>query len=604
MMVGVVLATPFFASAQSLTDVFTQDGVAQNGCLDLKYNLGYRSRDVNTNGSVSDLQDFLVVNKYLSGDPTGYFGVATLAAVKKFQITTGLATYTTPGFGGIGPKSRAKIKAMTCGGEVPATTATQTAVTEVGVLPAGCNFGDNFSRLTGKRCIAETQTTVPAGCNFGDNFSRLTGKKCVAEASILSEQVKCVFKSESMQKCWGDAPSVSVGSPITQYSCSGVGTCVINVKGKHGTPITWGSSCGGSENTTIDGNNELSSFGGCSVNDQETTMIPKVSISLSSERVRIDEKFTINWKSENADSCKIEISDTNGKEIDRDSVPTSGSEYTSVSSRDFERLGNNITFVLVCENKNGKADASAKLYVTATATGEAIPSTTLPVVNFSFSKTDIVVGEKIGVKWSSSGADSCGMTLKGTNGIVEDSSAVPTSGGDESEVFPESVLLKLGKNPTYTLTCKNSAGETSKSVTINLSAAVVTTPVISLELPIVTPAPASAGLEWVKNMKDTFKIFVTVVALPNIYVTYANMPPSGVNIVRADTGKIVWRQVLTTSDGYSGKTSIALPDAIAKDPAYFGQYYLQVFGHDNYIYATSDVFYLGTTSNSVVIPVN
>lgn len=112
---GVILVTPFFVSAQTaqLTDQFAGD---QTTCVDLQYNMGYRSRDAKTNGEVSDLQDFLISQGYLSGDPTGYFGTATLAAVKKFQSAVGLGSAGVPGYGGVGPKTRANIKNMTCGG--------------------------------------------------------------------------------------------------------------------------------------------------------------------------------------------------------------------------------------------------------------------------------------------------------------------------------------------------------------------------------------------------------------------------------------------------------------------------------------------------------
>jgi hypothetical protein len=113
------------------------------------------------------------------------------------------------------------------------------------------------------------------------------------------------------------------------------------------------------------------------------------------------------------------------------------------------------------------------------------------------------------------------------------------------------------------------------------------------ELPVITPAAASAGPEWVKNMKDTFHITATRVELPYIYVDYANMPPSGVNIVKKETGEVIWRQTLTTTDSLSGSVTITLPNGIAKSPAYFGQYILQAFGPDNYIYATSVSFSIG-----------
>src|SRR3989338_5023311 len=90
-----------------VSDVDPDDGGAQ--CVSLNFNLKYRSRDANTNGEVSTLQDFLQSQNYLSSEPTGYFGILTLKAVKDFQRDNGI----TP-TGYVGPITRAKINAL-CG---------------------------------------------------------------------------------------------------------------------------------------------------------------------------------------------------------------------------------------------------------------------------------------------------------------------------------------------------------------------------------------------------------------------------------------------------------------------------------------------------------
>lgn len=60
-------------------------------CTDLTYNLTYKkSKDSNTNGQVSDLQNFLQDQELLSSDPTGYYGALTFQAVKIFQTKSGL----------------------------------------------------------------------------------------------------------------------------------------------------------------------------------------------------------------------------------------------------------------------------------------------------------------------------------------------------------------------------------------------------------------------------------------------------------------------------------------------------------------------------------
>ncbi|MFZ2831626.1 MAG: peptidoglycan-binding domain-containing protein, partial [Minisyncoccia bacterium] len=87
-----MFASPHFLFAQMspiapvsptppLTDQFTQ---VVSTCVSLQNNMWYKSRDSKTNGEVSDLQEFLISNSFLTGEPTGYFGVMTVAAVKKF----------------------------------------------------------------------------------------------------------------------------------------------------------------------------------------------------------------------------------------------------------------------------------------------------------------------------------------------------------------------------------------------------------------------------------------------------------------------------------------------------------------------------------------
>ncbi|MBI1935507.1 hypothetical protein HYS31_03625 [Candidatus Woesearchaeota archaeon] len=76
--------------------------------------------------------------------------------------------------------------------------------------------------------------------------------KCPQDCSTteIKEQVKCVFQnSVSKQECYSE-----------KGSCTGVGTCVVDVKGKKGEQVTWKSSCGGYAYTTIDGTNEHAYF--------------------------------------------------------------------------------------------------------------------------------------------------------------------------------------------------------------------------------------------------------------------------------------------------------------------------------------------------------
>jgi hypothetical protein len=68
----------------------------------------------------------------------------------------------------------------------------------------------------------------------------------------IKESVKCVFEnSDNAEKCYSDDQ---------RFSCSGIGTCVMDVSGKQGSQLIWKSSCGGYAYTTIDGQNEYATF--------------------------------------------------------------------------------------------------------------------------------------------------------------------------------------------------------------------------------------------------------------------------------------------------------------------------------------------------------
>lgn len=75
---------------------------------------------------------------------------------------------------------------------------------------------------------------------------------------LVSEQVKCIFNGATTeQKCYH---SPSPDDSLSSFDCSGIGTCVADVKGAMGTPLTWKSSCGGYAYTTLDGNSEYANF--------------------------------------------------------------------------------------------------------------------------------------------------------------------------------------------------------------------------------------------------------------------------------------------------------------------------------------------------------
>ena len=63
---------------------------------------------------VKELQAYLAgdTEVYPEGDATGFFGPATQRAIGRFQVKYGLAKPGDPGYGEVGPKTRAKLKEL------------------------------------------------------------------------------------------------------------------------------------------------------------------------------------------------------------------------------------------------------------------------------------------------------------------------------------------------------------------------------------------------------------------------------------------------------------------------------------------------------------
>jgi len=91
--------------------------LAQTQCLSLSSDIGYGMADNGTNDQILLLQRYLSSAGYLSATPTGYFGSATVAAVKAFQIANRVS-----GTGYVGPLTRAALNRLACA----ATIKTQT----------------------------------------------------------------------------------------------------------------------------------------------------------------------------------------------------------------------------------------------------------------------------------------------------------------------------------------------------------------------------------------------------------------------------------------------------------------------------------------------
>lgn len=175
LVVSVVIAQSLYAETV-LDNV--QSVTYETGCLLLKNNIRYGTTDRTTEGEVSNLQQFLKGEKYLSGNTTGFFGTNTRNAVKVFQkkvipvvresdIDTTIVPsaserriLTATGFrlsntGLVGKYTRAKIAYITCHDtKNTSTVSTGTNVSKVttlgvGVLLGSCYFDEAAYRSRG-----------------------------------------------------------------------------------------------------------------------------------------------------------------------------------------------------------------------------------------------------------------------------------------------------------------------------------------------------------------------------------------------------------------------------------------------------------------------
>lgn len=86
-------------------------------CVNLTRDLSQGMSDASAGGQVTMLQNYLVSAGYLASTPNGYFGPATLAAVKRFQTVNGISA-----LGTVGPLTRVALNIKSCASSVPVPT--------------------------------------------------------------------------------------------------------------------------------------------------------------------------------------------------------------------------------------------------------------------------------------------------------------------------------------------------------------------------------------------------------------------------------------------------------------------------------------------------
>lgn len=169
---------------------------------------------------------------------------------------------------------------------------------------------------------------------------------------------------------------------------------------------------------------------------------------------------TISWTSQNAASCSVSPNGWFG---------TSGSQSTG-------NLNNSVTYTVNCSGvTGGTASDSVTVFI----------QDNLPTVDISANPSHITTGNSSVLFWTSSNADNCFAT----NGW----SGTKSTSGSQT-VFPTNTT-------TYTITCHNSSGQASDSVTVSVE---TITPSVDLTgAPIIITRGETAVLVWSSANADT-----------------------------------------------------------------------------------------------------
>ncbi|MFZ2205271.1 MAG: peptidoglycan-binding domain-containing protein [Minisyncoccia bacterium] len=207
--IGILFLVGFFIiPSLSLAQQTDVDPLGNSNCAVITHNLRLGSRDVNTNDDVSLLQDFLNTNKFLTATASGYFGNATLKAVKTFQKSNGISPT-----GYVGSFTIAKIKEIDCVNTDNTTTTPVSTIqqptsttTATAPAPAPTTPTSNIPQTVPKAMAVPVMTTqaMPTttsfnasgtkmndqkyndGCLLGHKFSSMTGLPCTTSTIQLT----------------------------------------------------------------------------------------------------------------------------------------------------------------------------------------------------------------------------------------------------------------------------------------------------------------------------------------------------------------------------------------------------------------------------------
>jgi len=146
-----------FVLVPSVTFISADVGIGGN------LSLGMRGADVTT------LQNYLIKVGILKTNATGYFGTATMAALKQFQAQNNISAV-----GSAGPITRALINSKI--------------------------NSQNFSSQASQTNTTTSHVALPAGCTSNTGYSSATGNSCQTSASDLQAKINSMIAAVNSLK--------------------------------------------------------------------------------------------------------------------------------------------------------------------------------------------------------------------------------------------------------------------------------------------------------------------------------------------------------------------------------------------------------------------
>lgn len=188
-------------------------------CYYFTYDMRKGSKDVNTNGEVSKLQEALVQLGYMSADPTGYFGNTTYNAVRSFQSAKGLLS---SGF--VGSYTRAALQSATC--NTPNPYPTPTPVTNINLTPSSLDTYVYDQDSTGNSILGLNFTDSNSTLNFNSNLN--------TSVSIINTNISNVSASLSCYLNTG-----AIYSYVSTYCGNGTNGVFVSLKNSNMSDNTY-----------------------------------------------------------------------------------------------------------------------------------------------------------------------------------------------------------------------------------------------------------------------------------------------------------------------------------------------------------------------------